>query len=174
MAVSPPERIWWKPLGKQERLWVAVSVAFILVLFLTIPLWHIYGRQNNPREFYRVSPAQYRQVTAAFIARYQVGRQAPLPVVRPPEGDVYLIGTQFQWSPILELQKGKTYRLHVSSGDVSHGLSIQPVNMNFMVVPGYETVLTITPAQAGEYTLICNEFCGLGHQVMSGKLIVRE
>lgn len=174
MAISPPERIWWKPLGRQERLWVAVSVVFMLILFVSILLWSSYGRQNNPREFYRVSPAQFRQATEAFTARYRVGTEGRLPLVRPPEGDIYLMGMQFLWTPALELQKGKTYRLHVSAADVNHGLSIQPLNMNFMAVPGYETVLTITPTTAGEFSVICNEYCGLGHHVMSGKIIVRE
>lgn len=174
MSLSPPEWIWWKPLGKQERLWFVVSLVFVLVLFLSIPLWDLYGKQNNPREFYRVLPAQFRQITNAFIARYQVGTQGRLPVVRPPEGDVYLMAMQFQWTPILELKKGKTYRLHISSLDVNHGFSLQPLNMNFQIVPGYDLVLTLTPTTTGEYTIVCNEFCGLGHQVMSGKIIVKE
>ena len=46
--------------------------------------------------------------------------------------------------------------------------------MNFQVIPGYDYVLEITPPEAGEYTILCNEFCGVGHHLMSGKLIVKE
>src|SRR5579875_1269356 len=75
--------------------------------------------------------------SAAFIQRYQVGTDHGLPVVRPPAGGIgYLLAMRFQWTPILELAKGKTYHLYVSSVDVQHGLSIQPINMNFQVVPG--------------------------------------
>lgn len=173
MALSPPERIWWKPLNRAERLWVSVAAIFLLALFATMPLWHVFGKQHTPGESYRVDPASFRETTSAFINSYQVRTEGTLPVVRPPEGDVYLMAYRFAWSPILELQAGKTYRLHISSTDVNHGFSLQPVNMNFQVVPGYDLVLTITPPQPGVYTLICNQYCGLGHQLMSGKIIVR-
>ena len=78
------------------------------------------------------------------------------------------------WEPILKLKKGETYRVHLSSVDLQHGLSIYPLNMNFMALPGYDYVLTLTPTEAGDYRLICNEFCGIGHHNMVGKLIVTE
>jgi cytochrome c oxidase subunit 2 len=40
------------------------------------------------------------------------------------------------------------------------------------VHPGYEHVLTITPDQAGQYGIVCNEYCGIGHHQMSGKIYV--
>jgi cytochrome c oxidase subunit 2 len=43
-----------------------------------------------------------------------------------------------------------------------------------MVLPGYDYVATITPDKAGEYAIICNEYCGMGHERMVGKLIVTE
>ena len=38
----------------------------------------------------------------------------------------------------------KTYRVHMSSMDLQHGFSLQPLNMNFQISPGYDHVLTIT------------------------------
>jgi cytochrome c oxidase subunit 2 len=35
-------------------------------------------------------------------------------------------------------------------------------------------VVTIKPDQAGEYGIVCNEFCGIGHHLMVGKLYVVE
>jgi cytochrome c oxidase subunit 2 len=174
MAIHSPGRHWWKPLGRQERLWVAVSVVFLVTLFFSLPLWHILAEQNTPHETYRVAPTEFQTITQNFIAKYRVGTVGGLPVVRPPEGDVYLMSMQFMWTPILELQKGKTYRLHVSSIDVNHGFSLQPVNMNFQIVPGYDYVITLTPPAVGEYKIICNEFCGIAHHLMSGQIIVKE
>ena len=42
--------------------------------------------------------------------------------------------------PILELEKGKTYRLHLTAMDYNHGFSLQPANINIQIVPGYEHV----------------------------------
>ncbi|MFN7065751.1 MAG: cytochrome C oxidase subunit II, partial [Aquificaceae bacterium] len=63
---------------------------------------------------------------------------------------------------------------YISSLDLLHGISIQPVNMNFMVYPGYDYVLTFKPTSSGEFAVICNEFCGIGHHMMIGKIIVKD
>ena len=99
-------------------------------------------------------------------------RQTLRPVVPAPPGEVYLLAKQFFWFPILKLRAGETYRLHISSADFQHGFSLLPMNMNFQIVPGYDHVLTITPQAPGTYHIVCNEFCGIGHQNMVGKIIV--
>jgi cytochrome c oxidase subunit 1 len=71
-------------------------------------------------------------------------------VVAPPPGsDIYMIARLWSFWPILELEKGKTYRLHLTSMDYNHGFSLQPANINIQVVPGYEHVVTVTPNQSG-------------------------
>jgi cytochrome c oxidase subunit 2 len=42
------------------------------------------------------------------------------------------------------------------------------------VVPGYDYGLRVTPNAAGDFRIICNEFCGIGHHVMVGRVIVDE
>jgi cytochrome c oxidase subunit 2 len=58
--------------------------------------------------------------------------------------------------------------------DLQHGFSLQPLNMNFQILPGYDHVLTLTPTSAGEFSIVCNEFCGIGHHVMTGRILVVE
>ena len=95
------------------------------------------------------------------------------PIVQPPPGsDAYLLAQMWRWSPILKLKAGQTYRLHISSPDLQHGFSLLPMNMNFQVLPTYDHVLTLTPTSAGEFSIVCNEFCGAGHHAMSGKIFV--
>jgi cytochrome c oxidase subunit 2 len=60
----------------------------------------------------------------------------------------------------------------VSSIDLQHGFSLQPVNINVQVHPGYDMVMTITPNQAGTFGIVCNEYCGLGHHTMTGRIYV--
>jgi cytochrome c oxidase subunit II len=75
---------------------------------------------------------------------------------------------------VLKLRKGAEYTLHLSSIDVNHGFSLYPVNINFQVVPGYDYGLKIVPTESGEFGIICNEFCGIGHHMMLGRVIVTE
>ena len=70
------------------------------------------------------------------------------------------------WYPILSSEKDKSYRLHLSAMDYQHGFSLQPTNINLQVVPGYEMVVTVTPNKEGTYSVVCNEYCGIGHHTM--------
>jgi len=174
----PAQRIWWKvPVGRQEIIWIAIALTWCLIMFFMMPYWHLYGKQNLSTEAYQTTPAQFGAKVQAMIDAHTVRHETEqnIPVVAPPAGsDVYMLGRLWQWWPILELEKGKTYRLHLSSMDWQHGFSVQPVNINMQVVPGYEMVLNITPDVAGEYGVVCNEFCGIGHHTMLGRIYVKE
>jgi len=142
-------------------------------MFFTMIFWHIYGEQNLSNEAYHITAEDYSAKTEAMIEKYQVREESGYPVVHPPAGeDVYLIARLWQWWPILELEKGQTYRLHLSSLDWMHGFSLQPVNINLQIHPDYEMVVTITPEQSGEFGIVCNEFCGIGHHTMLGRMYI--
>ncbi len=177
MAIQPPaERIWWKEaVAPIELLWITIAFLWGLVMFFMMIYWHYAGNQNLSTEAYRITPEVFEARADEMVARYTVREdgETGYPIVRPPAGsDIYLIARRWEWWPILELEKGKTYRLHLSSLDWQHGFSLQPVNINIQVHPGYDLVTRITPTKAGEYTVICNEYCGIGHHQMVGKIYV--
>ena len=177
MALTPPEnRLWWKePLHRMEIVWIAIAFLWGLFMFFMMIYWHGSGQQNLSNEAYKIKPEQFAAKTQEMIEAHTVRQENGFPVVHPPAGgDVYLTGRLFNWWPILELEKDQAYRLHLSSVDVQHGFSLQPVNINIQVHPGYEMVVTIKPDRAGEYGIVCNEFCGIGHHLMVGKLYVVE
>ena len=62
----------------------------------------------------------------------------------------------------------------ITSRDVTHGFQIVGTNGNTMVVPGYVSQFTTTFREPGEYLVLCNEYCGIGHHNMHGTLIVEE
>jgi cytochrome c oxidase subunit II len=170
--VSPTGR-WWVPAHKSEKVWFAIAFAWCMVLFAMMPLWHWKGGQNASGIRSKVDAADFRARVDQFVADYQVGELNGQPVVEPPAGaDVYLLGRMWSWYPVLKLRKGVEYTLHLSSIDVNHGFSLYPVNINFQVVPGYDYGLKIVPTEAGDYGVICNEFCGVGHHMMLGRVIV--
>ncbi len=174
--LPPAERIWWKvPVGREEILWIAIALTWCLIMFAMMPIWHIYGKQNLSNEAYQTTPAAFSDKVQEMIDKYTVREESGVPVVHPPAGsDVYMLGRLWQWWPILELEKDKTYRFHLSSMDYQHGFSLQPVNINLQVVPGYEMVINLTPDKAGEFGVVCNEYCGIGHHTMVGKIYVGE
>ncbi|MCP4040849.1 MAG: cytochrome c oxidase subunit II [Gammaproteobacteria bacterium] len=176
--LPPADRIWWKvPVGRQEIVWIGIALTWCLIMFFMMPAWHVYGKQNLSNEAYRTSPAKFMAKVQAMVDKHTVRKETAqqIPVVAPPAGsDVYLQASLWRWYPILELKKGESYRLHLSSTDWQHGLSLQPKNINLQVVPGYEMVLNITPNDAEDQTIVCNEYCGVGHHTMLGKIYVTE
>ncbi len=177
MAVSPPEqRIWWnEPIEKVELIWIAVAFLWGLFMFVFMISWHFIGQQNLNKEAYRIAPSNYEERVEAFAKKFTVREEEGVPVVKPPPGtDVYILGRLWQWWPMLELERGQSYRFHISSLDLQHGFSLQPININVQVHPGYEHVITLTPTEAGTFGIVCNEFCGIGHHQMTGKIYVTQ
>jgi cytochrome c oxidase subunit 2 len=183
-ALVPPQGVWWLPAHRQERTWVLIAFGWCMVLFMMMPLWHFKGGQNPSGIRYRVAPDAYVARVERFVEENrQAGRVTDLttpqggsvPMVAPPPGaDVYLLARQWDWYPALKLQKGVKYTLHLSSADVNHGFSLYPVNLNFQVVPGYDYGLRVVPNKSGDFRIICNEFCGIAHHVMVGKVLVED
>ena len=179
MAITPPsERIWWnEPVDRVEIVWVGIALIWCLFMFFMMPYWHVTGKQNVSNEAYRTTPEVFAKKAQAVVDQYTVRTETEqnIPVVHPPVGsDVYLIAGLWQWWPILELAKDKSYRVHISSMDWQHGFSLQPENINLQVLPGYEMVVTLTPNKTGSFSIVCNEYCGIGHHTMLGKIYVKE
>lgn len=174
-GIVAPQGVWWKPAAQQERVWVTVAFVWCMILFASMPFWHFKGGQNPSGIRAKVAAADFQARTDRFVKEYQVGTDQGIPVVQAPAGsDLYLIGRMWSWYPVLKLKKGTEYTLHFTSMDVNHGLSLFPINLNFQVVPGYDYALRVVPNQSGEFKIICNEFCGIGHHTMVGKIIVED
>ncbi len=63
-----------------------------------------------------------------------------------------------------------TFRL--ASFDVIHGVHIPKTNMSTMIIPGFVSEVTTEFPYPGEYPAVCNEYCGLGHHYMWGRVTV--
>jgi cytochrome c oxidase subunit II len=175
MSIHNPTGNWIKAPHGFERIWIGIALLWCLVLSAAMPYWHFKGQQTSAGEAYRVTPAEFDARVAQYVRTNQVDTYNGIPVVQAqPGGDAYIIGKAWQWYPILKLKKDVEYRLHVSSYDYQHGFGLLPMNMNFHVMPGYDHVITLTPRQAGKFPIICNEFCGAGHHLMTGMIIVEE
>lgn len=182
MSLRPLTSPWFHAPAGHEKLWLGVAVLWCFVMSLMMPYWHFRGKQNSTGEAYKVKPADFLARTEKFVEANKVGMFknpidnpffTEIPLVEPaPGSDIYLIARMWNFYPVLKLRMGETYRLHMSSLDLNHGFSLQPMNINFHILPGYDHVITITPTSKGEFTIVCNEFCGIGHHAMTGKIFV--
>ncbi len=177
-TLAKPQGTWWSGLGRDEKLWVGVAVIWGLAMFVMIAfIWPAIGARQNEIKGYQITPADFTAHTDAFIEAYRVGELAGIPVVAPPPSStVYLEAMSFSWRPVLQLKRGETYQFLISSRDVQHGFSLlmQPRSLNYQIIPGYVLSVSLTPERSGVYPLACNEFCGLGHHVMLGRIVVTD
>jgi len=178
-----PQRHWWKlRVGLDEKIWITAAYAWCLVMLVWMVGWFFLGNQNQVGEAYRVTIDGFTAKMDQMVEQYQIKDasgnlisegDSEIPVVKVPAGgNVYIAARQFEFPVIPVLELGKTYVFHLSSQDVDHGFSLLPINVNLQLLPGYDYVLRFTPNKTGVYRLTCNEYCGLGHHTMTGKLYV--
>ncbi len=178
-----PQRHWWRTrVGLDEKIWITVAYAWCLVMLVWMVGWFFMGDQNQTGEAYRVTIDGFVGKMDQMIEQYPVKDESgnaitegdnEVPVVQVPVGgNVFIAAHQFDWPVIPVLELGKEYVFHLSSQDVDHGFSLLPINVNLQLIPGYDYVLRFTPNKTGIYRITCNEYCGLGHHMMAGKLYV--
>jgi cytochrome c oxidase subunit II len=87
--------------------------------------------------------------------------------------EVQMVASMFMFAPNeIRVPAGRRIRFRLTSADVTHGFLISGTNANAMLVPGYISQFTTVFTQPGDYLIVCHEFCGNGHHVMSGRIIV--
>ncbi len=173
--IAPSEGWFHKKVSKDERMWIIISFVVCVFLFIWMVMWHVLGHQNPSNTTYKTNPTEFSNLHDAYVKKNMIGMDNGIPVVKPePGSDVVLMAQMWRWSPALILKKDEWYNLHISSKDLLHGFSLQPSNMNFQVYPSYDYVLKFKPTAAGECKIICNEYCGIGHHAMIGKIVVIE
>jgi cytochrome c oxidase subunit 2 len=97
------------------------------------------------------------------------------------EIDVAVYGQQFFWSyeyphsitggaPLksdqLYVPEGESVRFNIRSRDVIHAFWIPAFRIQEDAVPGITTHWRATPNRLGNYPVICNLLCGIGHSLM--------
>lgn len=98
-------------------------------------------------------------------------------VVRRDDGSIVvsLVAEMFAFSPDpIEIPAGRPVTFRITSADVIHGFQVVGTNANVMAIPGYVSQFTVSLPEPGEYLVLCNEYCGLLHHDMMGKLIAVE
>jgi cytochrome c oxidase subunit 2 len=101
-----------------------------------------------------------------------VTRQDPVTASAPKVFEV--VAKRFSFEPAkIEVTEGDRVQLVVKSGDGVHGVEIKKFRVNKVVPRGGKPVTIDFVASApGTYEILCSEFCGDGHESMTGTLVV--
>jgi len=88
--------------------------------------------------------------------------------------EITVVAKRYKFEPArIDVAEGEHVRLVVTSEDGVHGVQIKKFNVNKKVPRGGEQVTIDFVASApGEYPILCSEYCGKGHDIMKGRLVV--
>ena len=82
---------------------------------------------------------------------------------------------KFAFTPsTITLKKGEPVILRLTSADRVHGFMSRPLKIDTDIAAGKTTDVPVTPATAGNFTVICDHYCGTGHGNMKMKVSVLE
>ena len=81
-----------------------------------------------------------------------------------PPREISITAKRFEFTPNqITLKRGEPVTLHVSALDRDHGFYQKDLKIDLDLTPEHESVVTITPENAGRFVAICDNFCGSGH-----------
>ncbi len=82
---------------------------------------------------------------------------------------------KFEFTPNeITLKKGEPVILRLASTDRVHGFMSKPLKLDTDIAAGKTTDVAVTPDTSGDFTIICDHYCGTGHGNMKMKVTVVE
>jgi len=92
---------------------------------------------------------------------------------QPKPRIVPVVARKFTYEPreiTLKVNEPVVFRL--TTADVVMGFSVPDFNARATILPGQTVALAMTPVRTGEFVIVCDVFCGSGHEDMEGTLRV--
>ncbi|MCT8136604.1 cupredoxin domain-containing protein [Anaerobacillus sp. CMMVII] len=151
---------------KSEKVWLTISFGMIM-LFMIATGYQAFALGMAPPGGMETLDPQKVDQTAPFDnpGITQIGEN---------EYEVVMTLQLFSFTPMnIEVPAGSTVHFILTSKDVVHGFQIVDTNVNGMVMPGHILNVTQKFDKPGEYLVLCNEYCGIGHQYMATTITVK-
>lgn len=149
-----------------ERIWMWAAAVLIALFLGAIVVTTAVQAVQPPSHVETVDPA-------TLSTHPEFGHPV---VITRPDGTVVVpvVATMYAFAPDpIEVPAHVPVTFRLTSADVIHGFGVVGTNANAMAIPGYVSQFTVTFARPGEYTIACNEYCGLMHHAMVGKVTVK-
>ncbi len=163
---------------KSTKSYLVVAFIIAFSVLLIIPLWAVYGvllpEEGGHGGGEMVMAMEFREQAMEFIEEHKLPDGS---VEADHNEPIYVMASQYAFTPNkIRLKAGEHYDLQMLSIDVVHAFSVQmgDTSYNALVMPQMVTALEIQPTQPGSYLVICNEYCGIGHDYMYFTIIVEE
>ncbi|WP_027091310.1 cytochrome c oxidase subunit II [Cohnella thermotolerans] len=151
-----------------EKIWLTFGVTMLVVFLLVLGLSAFTMGMDTP------GAGHSHSIDPAKVDKTPPFDKPEIKRIGDKQYEAVMVAYAFGYSPAtLEVPAGSTVRFTVTSSDVVHGFEIPGTNVNMMVLPGEINQVSHTFDKPGEYLILCNEYCGIGHQMMFTKLVVK-
>lgn len=150
-----------------ERKWITISMLAIGLMVTIITLDALWDGINPP--------SKVETIDSASLHLSQEFAEDNLGVQVDDKGNitVRMVAGRYSFFPKhIDVPAETKLTFRWVSMDVLHGVHIPMTNMSTMIVPGYVAEVTTTIPKPGEYPMLCNEYCGLGHNHMWSNISV--
>src|SRR5271168_4699052 len=88
---------------------------------------------------------------------------------------IEITAKKFDFTPNeITLKKGEPVILRLTTADRVHGFMSKQLKFDTDIPVGRTTDVPVTPDTAGDFTVICDHYCGTGHGGMNMKVTVVE
>jgi cytochrome c oxidase subunit 2 len=88
---------------------------------------------------------------------------------------IEMISGKFAFVPKqFSVKKGQRVTVVLTSPDFTHGFSLPDFAVRGDGIPGKPVEITFVANKVGKFVYLCDNFCGEGHEHMSGFLTVTE
>jgi cytochrome c oxidase subunit 2 len=115
------------------------------------------------------------EIGLAFSPAINLARAAESSSLAVSPKVIAITAKKFEFTPKeFMIKKGEPVILRLTSTDRVHGFMSKPLKIDTDVTPGKVTDVTVTPESSGQYTIICDHYCGTGHGNMKMKVTVVE
>lgn len=154
---------------KFEKIWLIFGVTTLIVFLSVIGVSAFYLGNQPPSCLATINPEKV-DTTAPF-------NEPGLKKVEGKDWDYELVfvASAFAYTPgQIEVPKGAKVKVIATTKDVIHGFEVAGTNINMMLEPGFISEYVTTFDKAGEFLIVCNEYCGVGHHLMMSKIEVVE
>jgi cytochrome c oxidase subunit 2 len=154
-------------LHRYEKIWLTFGIGSLFVFLVVLGVSAFAFGQQPPSHMATVNPET-------------LSSEAPFnePGLKQIDETTYqatIIAMAFSYSPNkIEVPVGSTVRFQVTSADVVHSFTIPRTNVNMMITPGHINMTEHTFNEPGNYLVLCNEYCGVGHHFMQMSIEVTE
>ncbi|MFN2182430.1 MAG: cupredoxin domain-containing protein [Anaerolineae bacterium] len=150
-----------------ERKWAWITLVLAVVMAALLGIYAVAGNFNPPSNVETIDSSRLH-LTEEFA-------EDNLGVKTEPDGSlrVTLVAARYGFYPEhIEVPADTPVTFRMASADVLHGVHVPYTNLATMIVPGYVSEVHTSFPKPGEYSLFCNEYCGLGHDHMWSRLTV--